>query len=260
VVVNSLFSQNKPFKFHFSYTVSPKDAFPVFSDSIHLLLYENGNKILDAKFLSDSLLTSVFPNNNSSYLLKVFVSGYDTIYAQNTMPQQIRITDATIIQPISIDKYGSYTSQTSITFSDPAGERNYYELFFKNAGYDDENKITDPVLLNEGDIGYFPSSYFFSDELFDGQEYTMTLNRDLGQGGSPKVVLRSISREYYLYRKYWTRHSYNQIGFDREIGNLIYMGEPQAMFNNILNGYGIFAGYIENEPVTLRLINKSQKQ
>jgi len=54
----------------------------------------------------------------------------------------------------------------------------------------------------------------------------MTLNRDLGQGGSPKVVLRNINREYYLYRKYWTRHSYNQIGFDREIGNLIYMGEP----------------------------------
>jgi hypothetical protein len=190
-------------------------------------------------------------------LLKIFVAGYDTVYAQNAMPEQVRITDATIIQPVSVDKYGTYTSQVSITFSDPAGERNYYELFFEGAGYDDENKITDPVLLNEGDIGYFPSSYFFSDELFDGQEYTMTIKRYLGHGIWADAVLRNISKDYYLYRKYWTRHSYNQIGFDREVGNLIYAGEPLTMFNNIVNGYGIFAGYVENEPVTLRLVNKN---
>jgi len=256
VVVNSLFTPGKPFLFHFSYSVSPVDSFSVFTDSIHLLLYENNTKILDTKFLSNSLLTSVYPQYNASYLLKVYVEGYDTIYAYDTISRKVGITEATIIQPISIDKYGTYISQASITFSDPAGERNYYELFLGDGGYDFENETTDPVLINEGDISYYPNSYFFSDELFDGQTYTMTINKSLGSGMTVKSVLRNISRNYYMYRKYWARHFYNQIGFDKEIGYLIYMGEPQAMFNSIVNGYGVFAGYVDNEPFALRKINE----
>ena len=57
-----------------------------------------------------------------------------------------------------------------------------------------------------------------------------------------------------LYRKYWARHRFNQVAIDREVGNLLYMGEPIAMFNNIVNGYGIFAGYVTNDPVNLRTV------
>lgn len=259
VVVNTLFTPDEPFVFHFSYTIPPDASGGGFNDTIHLFLYENNTQILDTIFSSDSLMTSVYPKPESSYLLKVFVEGYDTIYARDTIPRKVLIHDGTIIWSIAIDKYNTHISQVSITFSDPPGERNYYELFVGNGSpYSSDIEITDPVLINEGDMGYFPESYFFSDELFDGQQYTMIINRELGHGAGRQVnaVLRNISYSYYLFRKYWARHRFNQIGIDREIGYLIYMGEPQSMYNNIQNGYGIFACYVENTPLTLRSINK----
>jgi len=42
-----------------------------------------------------------------------------------------------------------------------------------------------------------------------------------------------------------TRHAYNQ-QFQNEFLDFIFKGEPQNMFTNIENGYGIFAGYCES--------------
>jgi hypothetical protein len=229
----------------------------VLNDSIHLLLYENNTKVLDTKFLSDSLVSNVYPKQGAAYLMKVFVEGHDTIYAVDTIPQRASIVDATIIWSVAIDQYNTHISQVNITFSDPPGVRNYYELFIgQSSAYNSDTKITDPVLIHEGDAGFFPDSFFFSDELFDGKEYTLKVNKELGSGKRHvNVVLRNISRTYYLYRKHWARHRYNQIAIDREVGYLLYMGEPLTMFNNIVNGYGIFAGYVTNDPVTLRTVN-----
>lgn len=167
------------------------------------------------------------------------------------MPIPISITDGTK-QLISVDKYQTYTSRAIITFTDVATKSNYYEVVFEDSQYDYENKITDPVLLNEGDISYYPETYFFSDKLFDGEAYSLNINKDLGYGQDTKVIFRNISYAYYMYRKYWTCHSYNQVAFDKGIGALIYTSEVQSMYNNIVNGYGIFAAYIENTPYTLR--------
>ena len=253
IVVNSLFTPDKPFEFRFSYTIQPNELLPTFTDSIQLWLYEIESKVLDTLFLSDTFSSSYYPKNGCSYCLKVFVHGYDTIFAFDTVPLQIRIKDGSK-QLISIDKYQTHTYRTTITFSDPAHEINYYEMIFDGIQYDYENKISDPILLNEGDVSFYPETYFFSDELFNGKTYSLNINRDLGVGTDTKVVLRNISYHYYMYRKYWTHHSYNQVALDKGIGALIYVGEPQTMYNNIVNGYGVFAAYIKNAPFTLRKI------
>lgn len=253
LVVNSLFTPDKPFEFRFSYTILPNESLPVFTDSIHLWLYENESQVLDTLFLSDTFSSSYYSKSGCSYRLKVFVEGYDTIYACDTVPTQVSVQDGSI-KLISIDKYQTQTCLTTITIPDPVHVSNYYEMFYKDAQYDYENKITDPVLLNEGDISYYPETYFFSDKLFDGKNYTLQIKCNLFFNTPSKVILRNISYNYYMYRKYWTRHSYNQVAIDKGIGALIYTGEPQPMYNNIVNGYGVFAAYIENSPFTLRKI------
>lgn len=253
IVVNSLFTPDKPFEFSFSYTILSQELLPKFTDSIHLWLYENERQVLDTMFLSDTLISSYYPQRGCAYRLKVYVQGYDTVFACDTVPLQVKISDGSI-QLISIDKYKTHTCSTTITIPDPAHQKNYFEFFYVYAQYDPETKITDPVLLNEGDESFYPETYFFSDELFDGKIYSMYINRQLSFGTDIEVILRNISYEYYMYRKYWTRHSYNQVGVDKGIGALIYTGEPQPMYNNIVNGYGVFAAYIENEPFTLRAI------
>lgn len=253
IVVNSLFTPDKPFEFRFSYTIEPNELLPTFTDSIQLWLYENESKVLDTLFFSDTFISSYYPKNGCTYSLKVLVQGYDTIYAHDTVPSQVCITDGSI-QLISIDKYQTNTCSTIITFTDPVYEKNFYEIFFVDAQYDYENKITDPVLIYEGDMSFYPETYFFSDQLFNGKNYLLQIKRNLFFKTPTKVTLRNISYQYYMYRKFWTRHSYNQVSIDKGIGSLIYTGEPQPMYNNIVNGYGVFASYIENAPFTLRKI------
>jgi hypothetical protein len=256
IVVSSIFCNDKPFIFHFSTTQSPIHTNNLINDSIYLALYEDNNKILETKFKSNSLTTDIYPKPGCIYQLKAYIEGFDSIYACDTLPYQTYFGDGTILQPISIDRYGTNISQVRLTISDLKYNRDYYELLFQDIQYDSSVPITDPVLINEGDVQYKPTSYFFSDELFDGQDYSMVINRDLGLGIRVWAILRATSRNYYLYRKFLTRHLFTQPTKDVGAGAFIFKGEPQTMYNNIINGYGIFAGYVETSPYLLQQIEK----
>jgi hypothetical protein len=249
VVVNSIFCPDKPFSFDFSLTQAPTNAFAEISDSIYVSLYEDNRKLLETKILANSLVTNIYPQCGSAYRMKVHIEGFDTLYACDTIPPLVNILDANYIGPVSIDNYGDQFAQYYISFSDPALTRNYYEL---NWGVDFESKITDPVLLNEGDVSYYPTTYFYSDELFNGQVYTLSIKYGLPRGSMPSIAIRAVSRNYYLYRKYLTRHLYTQPTRDLGMGAFILKCEAQPMYSNIINGVGIFAGYAETEPCFFR--------
>jgi len=120
-----------------------------------------------------------------------------------------------------------------------------------------EPVIADPVLRAESDLDYSPFTYLFSDKLFNGQQYLMK-NKFMSAvtGGyfttsfapEPKVhyaILRTVSRNYFNYRKLWLRHYRNQ-----QIGNKVeepisttLLSSPIPMYSNIKGGYGIFAAY-----------------
>lgn len=253
VVVNSIFCQKKPFSFDFSLTQAPTNAFSKINDSIYILLYKDNIKLLETKIFADSFITNIYPQCGCSYNLKVHIEGYDTVYACDTLPEMPNIVKTSYIGPVSIDSYGDQYAQYYISISDPESFKNYYEF---NWGVDFESKITDPALLNEGDVPYYPTTYFFSDELFNGQIYTMSIKHGLSRGSKPSIAVRAVSRNYYLYRKYLTRHLFAQPTRDLGVGAFIYKGEAQPMYSNIINGVGIFSGYAETEPSTFRKIEK----
>lgn len=249
LVINSVFCVNKPLLLRFSYSTPIEKKYQNISDSLHIKLYENAHLIYSGTILSDSLITGILPSNNSYYKISASVNG-DSIVALDTVPKQVYITDAVMKNNIGMDEYGTPYSEISVTFTDPANERNYYEMYIPGHQYDHSTKITDPVLINEGDIDYNPTTYFFSDELIDGKTYTMKI-MCLGSKWR-KMVLRSVSRNYYLYRKYFTRHLYTQPASERDIYGLLHLAEPIDMFTNIKGGLGIFVGYSEPEPFTMR--------
>lgn len=111
----------------------------------------------------------------------------------------------------------------------------------------------DIIIQNEGDWDFEPSTLFFSDKLFSGEtgNFTFTIT---GVSTNGYITLRSISKEYYYYRKFYTRHAYNaQLNSDG-IRNLLFTGEPLDMYTNIQGGLGVCAAYsstttkIESEP------------
>lgn len=264
LVVNSVFNTQNPFFFHFSYTEVPINSYNTIHDSLHIMLYEDTHKILDKMILSDSLRTNIYPSWGSSYELKIQTVGLDTVIAYETLPQLVYIDEATIKPAVALDSYGDKIAEVGVTFTDFADKPNYYELLLVNASrgkitdyvtIDPERELIDSVLLNEGDKNYFPTTFFFSDELFDGKKYTLRFRHRISNPIQYGVVLRSISKNYYMYRKYWTRHYFNQPTHEFGFEGLIYKGESQAMFTNIVNGYGIFAGYVESSSSELKVIN-----
>lgn len=181
------------------------------------------------------------------------------------------------------NSYGySYTKRRfKVTFRDKPSEQNCYLISFAYGSphyeydYDDwekppvfsgiyswrpepidytsdpvfSNKVSalDKVLGNDWLSGY--NGRPFSDELFDGKEYTMTLDGNFSYGYNPgftqpenrlpdsaRVYLYAISEPYYKYLLALANLSDDS--FNNNLAD-IGLAEPVRVFNNIEGGLGI---------------------
>ncbi len=257
LVLNSIFNPDSLFTFRLSTTASLLNNYDTLNDNLHLSLYEENKLIFDSVSQLSIFKIDVKPISGKNYTVELKPDNYSPIKASDTIPNLVPIDNAYMIFPSGIDAFGFYKAEACISFTDPPNVTNYYELLISskpggtNAWYSDY-ETNDPVLMNEGDQDYHPTSFFFSDDLFNGESYTLRIKHGVGYSQNGKIfkvfplyaTLRSISRTYYKYRKYYTRHAYNQ-QFQNEFLDLIFKGEPQNMFTNVENGFGIFAGYCE---------------
>lgn len=258
LVLNSVFNPEEPFTFRISTTAPLLDDYEPFTENVHLFLTEDNRLITDTILSTGILETNLIPRSGVNYSIELRSDNFPIIRAIDTIPNLVPIDNAYMIFPSGVDAFGFYEAEACVNFTDPPNETNYYELIIssKPKGVNDwyvEYKTNDPVLQNEGDQDYHPTSFFFSDELFNGEPYEMRIKHGIAYSLKDSkltafplyATLRSISRTYYKYRKFYTRHSYNQ-QIQNEFLDMIFKGEPQNMFTNIENGYGIFAGYCES--------------
>jgi hypothetical protein len=258
LVINSVFKPNEPFTFSISTTASLFTNYDSLNENLHFFLYEEDKLVVDSILHSGILETNLLPERDKKYSLEVKSVNFQTIEATDSIPNLVPIDTAYMIFPAGVDAYGVYYTEANITFTDPPNEINYYELLIHNGAnirknlWYTEYETNDPVLLSEGDQDYHPTTFFFSDELFNGESYTIRIKGYAGYIAKNNkltpyplyATLRSVSKTYYKYRKYYTRHAYNQ-QFQNEFLDLVFKGEPQNMYTNVENGYGIFAGYCE---------------
>ncbi len=261
LVINSVFHPDDKFNFTISYTAFPLDQYDTINEELHLLFYEKNKLLVDTFITSGILSTNIYPKPNTKYRVELISNNRLPVSACDSIPNEVAINEATYKFPAGTDEYGDYYAEAMIHFTDPADEQNYYELLIYSFNGLEENYwngsgdyvVTDPVLLNEGDVDYKPSSLFFSDELFNGEEYIIKCKGDIAYSsnstgihpiGQLFVILRSVSKSYYLYRKYYTRHAHNQ-QFQGDFLDLVFQGEPQSMYTNIDNGFGVFVAYQE---------------
>jgi len=258
LVLNSIFNPDSLFTFRISTTASLLNNYDTLNENLHISLYEKDKLILESVSQSSLFKTNLKPMFGRKYAVELKSDNFSSIKASDTIPRLVLIDNAYMIFPAGVDASGSYLAEANISFTDPPNEKNYYELLI-NQGQRIKNfwstdyQTNDKVLMNEGDLDYHPTTFFFSDKLFNGESYTMSIKHNVGYSLKDNkfkafpiyATLRSVSRSYYMYRKYYTRHAYNQ-QFQNEFLDFIFKGEPQNMFTNIENGYGIFAGYCES--------------
>ncbi len=259
-VINCIFSPDSVFKIFVSLPTEITNNELHYVEDASIKITSENNTVINLYYTGKNGIykSTTKPEINILYTLEVDVPGFETIKATDKIPEPVNIEDVEYYYDIDILNNDSIP-MSRITFTDDVNFENYYDCIdfeklgnerIYNINYHGEF-IPDNVLLAENYIDYNPTSFFFSDMLFNGSQYKISLPFADSFYTNSNIEFRTTSKNYYFFRKYWTRHLYNQSN-DQNIGNdfedidfmeLLFSGDPIEMFTNIENGYGIFAGY-----------------
>jgi hypothetical protein len=197
-----------------------------------------------------------------TYNLKVSAPGYETTLATVTVPGPVGILGVETARSIDPENHDDYKRTFRVQFKDPGHELNYYAFGMTLVAYDSvsDDYIYSPVSLSpldptfsknyynenfEDNLFFQQSNLLFDDRLFDGDTYTLSVSclenkpddtlRE--EAAFYLITLRTLSPEYYNYRV-----TYNL----QQDAKHDPFAQPVQVFNNIKNGYGIFAAFSQS--------------
>lgn len=270
LVLNCLLIDGEPIIAQVSHTESITSGESMFVNNAVVELWEGDTLI---KILTNTIegtyVSDIYAKEGKRYILKASADGYVKVEGTDSVPYKTEIIDAKsgwgahpYIEAGELRYYDDY----SLVFKDDPLHTNYYEVLFLNQlKYSDSTtilsfasvcRIPDPVIEIEGLTNYFPEAYDFSDQHNNGKEFTVSMSFSGGISSlftkplikAPEgyyTLLRSISKEYYNFKKSWYVHRYNQqirTSFDEMIYEGL-TGDPVPLYTNVKNGYGIVAAY-----------------
>jgi hypothetical protein len=192
------------------------------------------------------------PEAGKVYTIRISTSDQSTVSATGVIPKPASILSIKTDTIITEKDFGPHqVVVTEIRFKDPANETNYYrfnlytKLVYEYINYDTQETVRDTTIfiLGLGEDspelleGTFPQS-IISDTKFNGKEVILRLTPFLPYYGytvvEAAIVTHSISEEYFKYMTTLElQHNTDGDPF----------AQPVKVFNNINNGFGIFAGY-----------------
>ena len=284
LVVNSVLTPDSLFQVQVSRVTSIVDSSSRLLSSARVYLIAPGRSPELLRNQGQGLYASLNkPASGLPYTLRAEADGYPTASATDTVPASVSIREAWYSYPTGTNLDNDLLGTIVVRFDDPVKTADFYEITAfqvegqgsgrrlyqsKNFGLDARGNAT---LAAEGDADFDPESLVFSDKLFNGQAFELraSFSPFARQGGGilngqpfpPRVsgevyvVLRSVSRAYYQYRKSWTRHFYNQgtKGLGGSLTQLLFLGDPTRMYSNVGMGYGVVVGYAkESRSLPLR--------
>ncbi len=219
------------------------------SDKNSIELFNQGNGIYTS-------LTEK-PELNKAYTVNVLHSVYDNVSSTSKLPNNININDISWDEQVLFE--GQEYRKVKITFQDPP-ENNYYSIRvfernwmiegWNNEGYLDSILVEQPYYIisqnasvSNNENKNYVTSIYFSDDLFDGNEYTFDFLLDnymfensWGSGSERLPIYISfstLSKDLYWYQTSLQKYQYSNGDF---------FSQPVQVYTNVENGLGIFAG------------------
>jgi hypothetical protein len=207
-----------------------------------------------ATLLHDSLgyyrSTSGSPQQGKNYSIRVIAPDYAAVEASSSCPAQIEAEFSEL--QTTVDEFDQPAYSFNITFNDPPGEDFYqimviaeYRFTNPNTGQGFVNRYYPQIWSDDPGIDAEEISnaegFFFPDVLFDGKTFSVNvkmLSNYWNGGGQSQIkyyaYFRSVSEDYYKYKVTSTLQDYTS-------GDPF--AQPVTVYNNIQNGFGVFAGY-----------------
>lgn len=252
IVVNSFFSSNIGFVGSVSKTVSPTGE--ILYDNLKLndalfIVFENGSPFDTLQSIGDGWYEGgKYPSYSRQYNIVVSKPGLETATsAFQKLPSDFEIEiinkRKNVITPLNKD---FPTLDFELLIKDAELEKNYY---FIEASLIINGETTSHFnfwLPDKSDFSADPcqtDEFFFPDDCFNGQDYvlklameTKSLDQEIAQ--EVEITVKGISQDYYEYLK---------SNLPQPEGFEVPFTEPNFIFSNIINGYGIFGGFSENK-------------
>lgn len=258
LVVQSNFSPNQPVEVFVSRSESlsiSDDDFVAIGNAI-VEIYQETTLLEKLEFISAPLPDGLFyrstefrPRVGIEYMIRVNAPGFKEVRAVNKIPSPVSLTKLEVGQIVEevLDVEGrSYTFSINIEFLDPPNEENFYHLVFLQQKIITVGELVEEPLIVEINSNtnsfkpYYRGGILISDEGHDGQinkhevKFRGFLQNENESIGKLFVELRTVSKDYFSYHS-----SLN----NKNDSSGVPLDEPVVTFNNIDQGYGIFAGY-----------------
>ncbi|MEL7119409.1 MAG: DUF4249 domain-containing protein [Bacteroidota bacterium] len=264
LVVISNFTNDENIKVVVSKTLSILDESEMtFIEDARVSLYEEENLIQELIREKNSTQVPVYTTSNFNaktnvtYTIMVEVEGFAPVMAESSIPDKVAIQSLEVTN-YYVERYPSgeedHRYNLTLGFMDPEELMNYYhlQLFHKIGTFSvtendtvlQNNEMRSVRFANSVDnnftLAHFDGGIMFEDIPFDGKfvSYTfpieLRLRPDEEIVGKLLVELRSLSEQYYRYQRSLSLQQQNPG---------VPFAEPVVLYNNVVNGQGIFAGY-----------------
>ena len=256
------FTKDSTFKMQLSKSVGILDEYSQPITEADILLYENEILMDTLHFNGNFFESDMKAETENEYKFTAQIDDFQEIIATNYVPYAPFLGNCIIYDSnLSLNEDMILNQEVQISMQDNDPDENYYEIIllrkYISPSTNEENIVDtycyseSPAIVEEGINSPYFKTLVFSDKLFNQTNVTLSIyydspNINYGNGNityfdySLIVILRSVTQEYYNYKKKLYLHLLNQ---ESDIWNGISV--PVQMYTNIENGYGIFAGYNE---------------
>lgn len=249
--VNSILIAGKPLTVHVSLADKIDTSQLAVVNNAGISLFVDGSYAEDLVADGNGLyLSSSVMEPQRSYRLEVNVPGYKTITCNEILPSPSPILHIEHNSNAGKNEEGMIYPSLTVSFETNPSEKQYYEIVIwtlknRNKETATMEKITDPVLLNEG----LPLA-IFTNEIIKDTVYAITINYFTGSAGFsgnepyhtslfPLIIeLRSCSADYYRFVK--QKYLYEKGRFPEFLAAST---NAFPLYSNVPDGFGIFAGY-----------------
>ncbi len=205
------------------------------------------------------------PRVGTEYRIRVTAPGFDAVTGTGHIPRQVALLEGAYRENVAADVVGAL-DEVRLTFEDPTGETNYYNLRVHHQGVDTTSGFVGAVSygfsvisdLQDDFFGANPDDFLgdrdlfevkedgvtFNDAFFDGQRKEIVLQvrgraaRGCSSGGA--FVCRTIVELSTVTEAFYRYHRTLQLQSESTENPF---AEPVSIFSNMDNGLGVFAGY-----------------